>query len=281
KALEQQLEQAKRRFDVGLSAITDVQDAQARFDATAANVIAGQQAYDAANEALALITGHPFDHLASLQEDIPLPAPDPSDINAWVSAANENNYGLLQARLNSDIADKGVGIARGGHYPSLGLSGREVRSLQGGFNTAHVDSSSVTLSLNVPIFAGGKTQALVRQAEATHEQRQAELELARRTAGQSTRNAYQGVVAGAARVKALKQAVVSNTTAVEASKTGLEVGTRTQVDVLTAEQLLYAAQRDYYKSRYDYLVAVLQLKAAAGRLTEADLEQIDKLLVSG
>jgi outer membrane protein len=133
--------------------------------------------------------------------------------------------------------------------------------------------------VTLPIFSGGATQSGVRQAIATREQREAELEGTGRLVERNTRNAFQGVVTGAAQVRALKQAVLSSRTALQASETGLEVGTRTAIDVLNAQQQLYAAERNYYQSRYDYLLSVLRLKSSAGRLSAADLAEIDALLV--
>jgi outer membrane protein len=281
-AVERQLEQARRRFEVGLSAITDVQEAQARYDLTVATELQAQQTLSAAREALNEITKTPAGDVATLQEDIPLPAPDPDRVERWVEAATEGNLDLLAAQLNHDIAARGVQVARSGHLPTLGLQGgyRDSTSESGSF-PQDTESASVTAVLSVPIFSGGLTQANVRQAIATREQRDAQREATARLVERNTRNAYQAVVTGVARVKALKQAVVSSATALEASETGLEVGTRTAVDVLNAQQQLYAAERDYFQSRYDYLLAVLRLKAAAGRLGSADLAEIDRLLING
>lgn len=281
KAVERQLEQAKKRFEVGLSAITDVQDAQARYDLTLAGIISAQQALDSAKEALAVITGKVPEKLVALQDDIPLPAPDPADVNAWVTDARESNLDLLAARLNAEVARKGIGVAESGHYPTLSLQDQYSDGESGGRFAGTQKQNTIGLQLAVPIFSGGLVQSGVRVATATHEQRRSEFEGTKRLVERQTRDAYQGVLAGAARVKALKQAVLSNNTALQASETGLEVGARTAVDVLNAEQLLYSAQRDYLRARYDYLLSVLTLKAAAGRLGAADLEEIDRLLVAG
>ncbi len=279
-AVERQLEQASKRFEVGLSAITDVQEAQARYDLTVATELEAQLALSAAERALAEITGGSPGEVASLQEDIPLPAPNPDSADQWVQAASESNLDLLAAQLNFDIAARGVQVAKAGHLPTVGVQGsyRDNTSESGSF-PQDTESSSVILGVTVPLFSGGSTQSLVRQAIATREQRGAQREGAGRLVERTTRDAYQGVVTGSARVKALKQAVISNTTALEASETGLEVGTRTAVDVLNAQQQLYLAQRNFYQSRYDYLLSVLRLKAAAGRLNPLDLQEIDRLLV--
>ncbi len=280
-AVERQLEQAKKRFEVGLSAITDVQEAQARYDLTVAQEIQAQQQLSSAREALAEITHEPQKSVASLQDAFPLPTPTPNDVEQWVAQALDGNLDLLAAQLGLNIAERGVQVARSRHLPTLDLTARYVdTSSESGSFPTDATQNSVGVGVTVPILAGGAVQSGVRQATATREQRQAEYEGSKRSVERSTRDAFQGVVTGAAQVKAYKQAVLSSTTALEASETGLEVGARTAVDVLNAQQQLYAAQRNYLKSRYDYLISVLQLKAAAGKLTVADLNEIDRLLIT-
>ncbi|WP_341917722.1 TolC family outer membrane protein [Hydrocarboniphaga effusa] len=288
-SLERQLEQAKKRFDVGLSAITDVQEAQASYDVTTADVIAAEQALASAREALLEVTGQQDARLVALQEEIPLPGPQPEDMNAWLSSAKDNNFDLAIARINAELAGRDVDIARAGHYPTLSLVGqytdisqdsKERKSEIGDFYQEN-RGPSVAVQVNVPIFSGFLVNSQTRQAANVEDQRKAELLGSQRSVARQTRDAYLKVLSGSARVKALKQAVISNQTALQASETGLEVGTRTTVDVLNAQSLLFSAQRDYARARYDYLVSILTLKSAAGRLTESDLAEIDQLLVSG
>ncbi len=282
KAVERQLEQAKRRFEVGLSAITDVQEAQARYDLTVANTLQAQQALEVAKEALAEITAEPLNTVSSLRDEFPLPSPNPADVSVWVSSARDHNLDLLIAQYNREIAGRDVGIARAQHLPTVGASAQySDNDSDGSRFSGKSETETFGVQVNVPIFAGGATQSGVRQALATRAQRESEYEGQRRLVERNTRDAYQAVVTGAARVKAFKQAVLSNTTAQEASAAGLEVGTRTAVDVLNAQQQLYLAERTYYQSRYDYLLAVLRLKSAAGKLNEQDLAEIDRLLVEG
>lgn len=286
-AFQRQLDLAKARFEVGLSAITEVQEAQAGYDLTVATLIQAQQTLNTARSALTEITGTPASPLARLQDELPLPAPQPADIEAWVRDARENNLDVLAARLNQEVAETSIRIARAGHLPTVGLTASKSLSQSNGTSIGEIDadrrtdSERVALQLSLPIFSGLATQSRVRQALSINEQRQAEYEGAQRLTERTTRDAYLAVLSGAARVKALKQAVLSNTTALEAAETGLQVGTRTFVDVLNAQQQLYAAQRDYFRSRYDYLLATLRLKAAAGRLGQADLAEVDRLLVEG
>lgn len=284
KAVERQLELAKKRFEVGLSAITDVQEAQARYDLTVAQMIEAEQALSNAQVSLSEITGKADSRIVPLKEEIPLLGPNPDNVNEWLKTASENSLNVRVARANAEAAAQDVDAARAGHYPTLYLDGRTlVRDSTsatpgvGTFETEY-DNTAVGVTLNVPIFAGGSTQAAVNASKGTLEQRMAELEGRKRETERSTKNAYQGVIAGVSRVKAYKQAVLSNTTALEASEVGLEVGARTAVDVLNAQRELYRAQRDYSRSRYDYLLNILRLKQAAGSLGPKDLNEVDALL---
>jgi outer membrane protein len=284
KAVERSLELAKKRFEVGLSAITDVQEAQARYDLTVAQMIEAEQALTSAKLALDEITGASTAPVVPLREEIPLLGPTPDDVNEWVKIASTNSFELRLARAQADAAKQGVDAAWAAHLPTVAFVGAQTVTegdrTGGEFGPveSEADNLSVGLELNVPIFAGGSTQAGVNAAKGTLQQRRAELEGRQRSVERATRNTYQGVIAGVSRVKALKQAVLSNNTALEASEVGLEVGARTAVDVLNAQRELYRAQRDYARSRYDYLLNILRLKQSAGQLTRKDLAEIDALL---
>ncbi len=184
------------------------------------------------------------------------------------------------AELNTDIAKKGIGIAFARHYPSLQLQGSYANSTNSSDFNTDSKQSSIGIGLNVPIFSGGLTQSQVRQASATYNQNVAQLEGTNRSVERQTRDAYQGVISGIAVVNANLQSVKSNKTALRSSQVGLQVGTRTEVDVLTTLRTLFETQRTYYQSRYDYLISVLTLKQQAGRLTETDLADIDRLLTT-
>ena len=288
KAVERSLELARKRFEVGLSAITDVQEAQARYDLAVAQMIDAEQVFDIAKVLVTEITAAPVTRIVPLREDIPLLGPSPDDVNDWLEAAAKGNLSIIVARRLLDAAEQGVDLARSGHYPTLNLVGGYRDATDESYNAffnqqfeQQAETTSIGLELTVPIFAGFATQAGVNSAKGLREQRQAELEAQRRAVERATRNAYQGVIAGVARVKALKQAVVSNTTALEASEVGLEVGARTAVDVLNAQRELFRAERDHARARYDYLLNILRLKALAGQLVRKDLLEIDALLVAG
>ena len=284
KAVERQLELAKKRFEVGLSAITDVQEAQARYDLTVAQMIEAEQALSNAQVVVAEITGASDARIVPLKDEIPLVGPTPASIGDWLNTAAQNNLSLRVAKSTAEAAEQDVDAAWAGHYPTLYFVGEkatgESNSVTPGVGPIDTDydTTNMQLVVSVPIFAGGSTQAAVSAARGTRDQRQAEYEGKKREVERSTKNAYQGVVAGVSRVAAYKQAVLSNTTALEASEVGLEVGARTAVDVLNAQRELYRAQRDYSRSRYDYLLNVLRLKQAGGQLGPKDVEEIDTLL---
>lgn len=284
-AIGRQLEQSKQRFEVGLSAITDVQDAQARADLALAQQLQAETAHSAAQRALAQITGARNNKVVAVREDLPLVGPDPLTADSWIEAARKSNLAVVAAQLVAKVADADVTIARSRHLPTLGLqAGYSDTSGDYTSNGTKSPTSSVGTQiqaiLTVPIFAGGATQSGVRIAKAAFGQRQAEYDDAVRTAERNAGDAYQGVLSGISSVNAFKAAVTSTRTALEASEVGQQVGTRTAVDVLNAQQQLYAAESNYAKARYDYLLAILQLKQAAGRLDASDLVTIDQLLVA-
>ena len=283
-AIGRQLEQSKQRFEVGLSAITDVQDAQARFDLAVAQELQAESALSSARRALSQITGQVENKVVAVRDDLPLTGPNPPAPASWIDAAKQNNLAALAAQLTKTVADADVRIARSRHLPTLGIQAGYTDTdgdtkTDGLKSPTKSDGSQIQAILNIPIYAGGAVQSGVRSAVATQGQRLAEYDNAVRTAERNAGDAYQGVLTGIATVNAFKAAVISNRTAVEASEVGLQVGTRTAVDVLNAQQLLFAAESNYAQSRYDYLYAVLQLKAAAGRLKETDLAEIDSLLI--
>lgn len=278
-ALERQLELAKKRFEVGLSAVTDVQETQARYDLATATKIAADQAFSSARIVMQNLSGTNDVRVVPLKEDFAMAGPQPASPEAWRQAAAEGNLDLKAAELIAESADKDIDIARAAHLPTLSAGATYVSSTSGSV-VGEVESKDTTygLTLNLPIFAGGSTQARVNAAKSTHEQRVAEMEYTRRATDSNTLIAFQAVLSSIAQVKAQKQAVLSNNTALEASSVGLEVGSRTTVDVLNAQSTLFQAQQSYARSRYDYLINVLRLKAAAGQLMAKDLNEIDALL---
>ena len=273
-AVQQQLQQTQQRFQVGLSAITDVHEAQARYDLTVAQAIAAENQLSIAREALREITGAPVSPLALLQDEMPLIKPDPENIDTWVKSAMDNNQTLLANEKSLDIAREEVNRIQAGHYPTLDLVASRSKADTSGDFTLNKDDTTVSLQLNVPLFSGGLVSAQTREAEQRHIQNKELYEQQRRVTERATRNAYLSVGANISQVTALKQALKSSQTAMEATKTGFEVGTRTMVDVLNSQREMYRAERDYTKSRYDYLIETLKLKQAAGTLADDDVKKI-------
>jgi outer membrane protein len=280
-AIERQLEQTKQRFNVGLIAITDVHEAQARYDLSVTTEIDAENRLDNAYEALREVTGRYIKDLAKLQDNSPLVAPQPSDIEKWVKTALEQNMQLLSSQFNVDIANEQINRQRSQRYPNVDLVGSYGYSDQsdaGPFSPETVTNMAVGVQLNWNFYQGGLIGSTVRQAAYRLTQAKESLESQRRTTVRQTRDTYLGTLAGISRVKALNQAVISQKSALDATEAGLEVGTRTTVDVLNARTGLFGARRDYAQSRYDYILNTLRLKQAAGTLAEQDLSMINKWL---
>ncbi|WP_024461279.1 TolC family outer membrane protein [Marinimicrobium sp. LS-A18] len=289
KALEQQLEQTRQRYEVGLTAITEVHEAQSVYDSAAAAALQAQGNLGIAYEALEVLTGQPHDAIAPLEEDFPVVSPTPADRHAWVEFALKNNYVLKAAQLNTRASEQTAKAAKSQHLPTLGASatysdtategsqyfGGQIGSIQSDTET---EGSSIMLSLNVPLFSGGRTSAERRQANAQYLQARAEQNRTERTVIQSARALHLSVETGVAQVKARQQAIVSAQSALEATQSGYEVGTRNLVEVLLAQRAVYQAERDYQNALYDYIINSFELRQVAGMLTPADVQQIDRSL---
>jgi outer membrane protein len=280
-AIAEQLEQAKRNFEVGSATITDTHEAQARYDLTSAQEIAAQNDLEIRKRALQqLIDAMPKD-LKHLGKGFKLEAPQPADMEKWVDEAQLNSLQLATAQAGAEIAEKEVARNRGGHYPTLDLVANYAnnQSNGGSFGVgSDTTSKSVGVQLNMPLFQGGAVNSKWREAEANRERARQTLEDTRRSVALQTRQAYLGVVSGIAQVKALQQALTSSESVLEASKLGQEVGVRTNLDVLNAQQQLYATRRDLYQAEYNYLISQLRLKAAVGSLSEEDLGRVNQAL---
>jgi outer membrane protein len=287
-AIARQLEQAKQRFDVGLIAITDVQESQAAYDQSVAAEIAAQRELATAEELLREITGERVPDLAAPVEEFPLPIPNPTSEEAWVGMAMEQNLQLLASRFDERIARDEISFRRSGHYPTVDLvAGRnhieddsERSVLDGPFLPAdsEIEGDSIGIEVTVPLFSGGRVSSRVREAVYLHRAAREQLQRVARETERATRDAYLGVLSEISRVRALEQAVQSSRTALEATQAGFEVGTRTIVDVLNSQRALYQAITNYYQSRYVYIGNVLRLQQAAGTLQIQDLERIDRWL---
>jgi len=290
-ALQKQFDFAQKRLDVGLAPITDVYEAQAQFDSARANLITSRNQLKDAYQALYEITGQQVQDLRALPDDFRPELPSNQDIQGWVDTALAQNPSLKSIEYQVKSSEASVSAARAGHLPSLSLSGSYGRTATWGTQAVfdpetqavlgqntHGDSRSVGLTLNIPIFAGGITQSAVRQAIAQRDSAQDGLEQQRRAIIRNTRNAYQTLEAGISEIEARRLALVSAQAAYDASQVGLEVGTRTVLDVLINQQTLFSAQQSYALSKYNYLQNRLLLAQAAGTLTIEDLQNVNRLL---
>lgn len=280
-AIKQQLEQTKQRYEVGLIAITDVHEAQAEFDQSEADRITAQNRLDNANEALREITGR-YSDVEGLKAKIPLESPAPARIDDWVQVAKESNLNVISNNMALYIAKQEVKRNFGGHLPSVNLSASYSDSetdFSGVDFNAERYGLSAGVSVSIPLYEGGATQSGVRQSSALARKAEYDLESAMRSTIRNTRQAYLGVEASIASIKALEQSVVSQESALEATEAGFEVGTRTIVDVLQSTRTLYRARSNLANARYDYVVAILQLKQAAGILTIDDLDMVNDWVV--
>jgi len=276
-AIHRQLEQTKQRFDVGLIAITDVHESQASYDQSVAQEIEAQNVLANANEALREITGQYHKDLHTLQEKIPLLEPDPNDIDTWANQAVKQNFEVQAAEYDYEIARDEVKRQRAGHYPQLDLSASHNKSISdgGSFGGSDTTNNAISLELSLPIYQGGLVSSRTRQAAHEYTRARELLTQARRSIVRQTRDSFLGVRAAISRVEALHQARISSASSLEATEAGMEVGTRTTVDVLLARRSLFQAERDLARARYDYILNFLHLKQAVGNLTTADFKKVN------
>ncbi|MBI4695439.1 MAG: TolC family outer membrane protein [Gammaproteobacteria bacterium] len=280
-SLKGQLEQAQQRFQVGLVAITDVQEAQAGFDRAVASEIQARNQLDNAGEELRETAGSYIPQLVPLRDEIPLVVPNPADVEAWTETSLTQNLDLASARIAAEIAAEEIHNQYAGHLPTLDIVGGHGESSTGGrFGQTDVEQSDIGVNLNIPLYAGGLVTSRVRQAQHQHTGALDRLEQSKRAVYRQAHEAYLGVVTQISSVQALKQAVVSSQTALESTRAGYEAGTRTAVDVVTAERGLSQAKRDYARARYDYVLNVLRLKQAAGTLGPEDIQLANSWLQS-
>jgi outer membrane protein len=290
KALQRQFEQAEQRFEVGLTAVTDVHEARASYDNARARAIVSRNNLADTKEALYELTGQYFDDYDPLQEVLPLVKPLPENQQDWVDIAMQYNPTVVFAQMGVEIADSNIRLQRSGHYPTLDLVGsldrftnnkRAFSNLTGeNFATTDIQSNDnqIGLVLNVPIYQGGLITSRTRQARYLLNAVNEDLDQQQRAVVRATKNAYRAVIAGIEQVGAFGQAMISAESALEATQAGFEVGTRTIVDVLIAQQRYFQAQRDNSLARHTYIVDHLRLKAAAGVLASEDLQKVNAIL---
>ena len=277
KAIKEQLVQTEQRFNVGLIAITDVHEARARHDQAVAQAIVAENTLAISLETLREITAQDHQKLAPLSTQHPLVKPEPADIKQWTETANNRNALLKASQKAVDVAREEVSRQRANHYPTLDLvANRNYSNFGGGpFGNRQRDDTTVSLQFNLPLYQGGLVNSQTRAAAFRLKQARENYELQKRATKRQTRNSYLSVIANISQVKALKQALASSSTALQATQAGFEVGTRTAVDVLNSQRELYRAQRDYAQVRYNYVLETLRLKQAAGTLSVLDIEQLN------
>ena len=289
RAISEQLAQAKRNFEVGTATIVDTLEAQARYDQAVATEVLDANDLEVKKRALQQLIGKFPDALKPLGDRLELPRPKPDSIDEWVKSASESSLAVLVAKAAYEIAVKEVDRAQAGHYPTVDLSAsynynRSPASTLGEFATGAAVASKnaqVGLVLSVPLFAGGATQSRVREALALRDRAQQDLENTERTVAQSVRQNFLAVTNGIALVRALEQALASTQSQLDSSILGRDVGVRTSVDVLNAQQQVFQTRRDLQRARYAFILNSFRLRSAAGTLTEADLEQATRALSRG
>lgn len=277
-AIKRQLDQAQEQYDVGLISVTGVLEARAAYDSARAARIGAEGAMMISYENLEQITGQRYETLNLLNPQLPVTAPEPNDRQAWVDQALQASLALQQARAGVVASEEVMRAQRAGHFPVLSLFGEHSRNSND--DLAYETQTVIGLRGTLEIYGGGRTSAQVRESSAAMEAAQSSEELARRQVLQQTRSLFTQVNTDVLTVQAHSLAIQSAESALQATRTGYEVGTRNIVDVLNAERTLWAARRDYDASRYNYVVNQLRLKRAAGVLTEDDLRELSRWLVA-
>lgn len=287
-AIAEQLESAKRNFEVGTATITDSQEAQSRYDLAIAQEIAAQNDLDVKRQVLRTVIGKEPEGLKTVKSGVRLASPQPADIDKWAEIAESGSAAVQISQAQYEIATREIERQRAGHYPTLDLVATRGRSsitettvTSAGIGAgagSDTSTNTVGVQLSIPIFAGGATSSRTREAVALKEKAEADLENARRTAALNARQGYLGVNAGLAQVRAFEAALISSQSALDSNKLGYEVGVRINIDVLNAQTQLYDTAQKLAKARLDTLVALLRLKLAAGILGEEDVAAINGLL---
>ena len=283
-AISEQLAQAKRNFEVGTATITDTHEAQARYDLGTSQEIAAESDLEIKKRTLQQIIGKFPERLDPLKSSIELNPPKPNSMEDWAVAAANQGYPVHAQEAAVEVAVREVERIRAGHLPTLNIVGSAGQNSTSLSATASSNTASdsinrtIGLQLSIPLYAGGGVGSQVRQAVANRDKAQQDLESARRAAALSARQSYVGVTNGMAQVKALEAALISSRSALDSNKLGYEVGVRINIDVLNAQQQVFSTLRDLSRARYDTILNGLRLKAAAGSLGEADVEEVNRLL---
>lgn len=284
RAMSEQLAIAKRGVETGTSSITDVDEAKSRVDLARSQRVGALNELESKRSELEKVIGQVPDSLSVLRPAVVAPRPEPDDPKDWIRQARESNPAVRAQRAALTAAEATISKNRAEHLPTVDFTASYGGNYASSSLTTPTDyttrakSTVVGIQVSVPLFAGGATSAKVAEAAANRYKIQANLETARRQAASDARQAYSGIINGLAQIDALDSAVVSGQSAVKGNQVGYKLGIRINIDVLNAEQQLYASQRDLTKARYDTLLQGLKLKAAVGVLSEEDLAAINSLL---
>ncbi len=282
-AILSQLEQAQATFDVGTATVTDVNEAQARYDLVLAQEIAAINEYEIAKRAIEAITGVIPSKLATVRSDIQV-ATLQQTMQDWQQVASQNNLNIAIQQDALKLAEQEVERANAGHLPTLDGVASYAYSYANGspsvFSAGNeLNNGTIGLQLEIPLYLGGAVSSRARQAVHNKNKALDDVEVARRQADLETQRAYFNLNSSIALVKALEQALISSQSQLDSTKLGYEVGVRTSVDVLNAQQQLFVAKRELLEARYSYLVNIIRLKAASGLVAEVDLQDINQQLV--
>ncbi len=279
-AIQRQYEQAQERFDVGLIAITEVYEARASYDDAKSLRIAAENQLNIAREQLARLTGDYPEDIENLRRAFPLDRPEPTDPSAWELVALAQNWSIQSAIYELNASEASLKVAKAGHYPTLDLTASYGDTQIDGGRTNQFEGTQgvIGVTLNVPLYSGGGTQASVRQQRSLMTVAEQQLNTVRRDVRVNTRSLFLTVNNNIETASALAQTIISRRSALDATRAGYQVGTRNIVEVLDAERAYYVALRDYANARYDYVINSLQLKQVAGTLSPQDLLELNKWL---
>jgi len=279
-AIAEQLKQAKRYFEAGVGTVTDINDAQARYDTIQAQEIAARNTLEVRVRALEQIVGGTHRHLDRLGPRLALEKPLPEKVDDWIDFSLANNPQLKAREAAMEVAEKDVGKSAAGHLPTVDIVAGRSQVINPSYSLIENTNwtNTVGIQLAVPLFAGGTTQGRVDQSRAVRERTRYELESVKRSTVLTTRQEFLNVDSGVAQVKALEQAVKSNEVALYSAQRGQEAGMRTSFDVLNAQQLLFTVRRDLAQARYGYVTSRLKLRSATGLLGEEDVQLVQSWL---
>ena len=282
-AISKQLEQAKANFDVGTATITDFNEAQARFDLVQAQEIAAMSDLEVKKRAIQSIVGQMPAKLNAVRDDLKPQMPEPVAMDKWVEIASQTNLMIAIQQQSLEIATQEVERQNAGHLPTLdaiaSYTDRYANGSANGFGS-DLQDATIGLQLQIPLYQGGAIASRIREAVANKQKAMDDLVTARRQAELDTRQGYLDLVSVVSQIKAYEQALSSSQSQLDSTMLGYEVGVRTSVDVLNAQQQFFTAKRDLLQSRYAYLMNILSLKSAVGLLNDADIDAVNQQLVN-